>query len=42
MSAIEVGIAVDYYTQKIPLIIFNDPKQFFVSAYVSLIFGGRW
>ena len=41
ISAIEVGISGEYYTKKIPQMIYNEQKQFFFSAYFSLLFGKR-
>jgi hypothetical protein len=41
LNAIEVGIAADIYTKKIPQLLYNDPKQFFFGAYVSIMFGKR-
>jgi hypothetical protein len=41
LSAIEIGIAADFYTKKIPLIATVPYKQFFVSAYATIMFGGR-
>jgi hypothetical protein len=41
ISAIEVGITGEYYTKKIPQMIYNEQKQFFFGAYFSLLFGKR-
>ncbi len=41
LSAIEVGLTAEYYTKKIPQMLFYKQDQFFVSAYVSLVFGRR-
>ena len=41
ISALEVGIAGDYYTKKIPIILQNPQRQFFFSGYVAIIFGKR-
>jgi len=41
VSAIEVGLAGEFYTKKIPQIIYVKQKQFFFSAYVSILFGRR-
>jgi hypothetical protein len=41
VSAIEVGITGEYYTKKIPQMIYNEQKQFFFGAYFSLLFGKR-
>lgn len=41
VSAIEVGLAGEFYTKKIPQLIWIKQKQFFFSAYVSILFGRR-
>jgi hypothetical protein len=41
LSAIEVGLTGEFYTKKIPQIIYIKQKQFFFSAYVSILFGRR-
>jgi hypothetical protein len=41
VSAIEVGISGEYYTKKIPQMVYNPQKQFFFSGYVAIIFGKR-
>jgi len=41
VSAIEVGVAAEFYTKKIPQMFDNKEKQFFFSAYFALLFGKR-
>jgi hypothetical protein len=41
VNAIEVGVTGEYYAKKIPQMVFNKEEQFFLSAYVSLMFGKR-
>lgn len=41
VSAIEVGIAADFYSKKFPLMVHEKPRQFFFTGYVSLLFGRR-
>ncbi len=41
ISAIEVGLSADFYTKKIPQMVYNKEKQFFFSGYVAIIFGKR-
>ena len=41
VSAIEVGLSGEFYTKKIPQMIYVKQKQFFFSAYVSIMFGRR-
>ncbi len=41
LSAIEIGINAEYYTQKMPVIVYAPEKQFFFNAYIALEFGKR-
>lgn len=41
LAAIEVGVAAEFYTKKIPQMFDNKEKQFFFSAYFTLLFGKR-
>jgi hypothetical protein len=41
ISAIEVGVAADLYSKKIPQIVYSPEKQFFFSGYVTILFGKR-
>jgi hypothetical protein len=41
LTAIEVGMSVEYYTKAIEQMIFMDPKKVFVSGYVAIMFGKR-
>lgn len=41
LSAIEVGLTGEYYSKAVPQLVYTKPKQFFVSAYVSIMFGKR-
>ena len=41
LAAIEVGVTAEYYTKKIPQMLFNKQNQFFFSAYVAVAFGRR-
>lgn len=41
VSALEVGITGEYYTKTIPIIIRSEPKRFFLSGYVAIMFGKR-
>lgn len=41
VSAIEVGLAAEYYTKKIPQMVNTKENQFFFSAYFTLMFGKR-
>ena len=41
VSAIEVGVIGEFYSKKVPQMIYQKEKQFFFSAYVALVFGRR-
>jgi hypothetical protein len=41
MSALEMGVSAEYYSQKMPIMLLNKEKNLFVTGYVSLIFGSR-
>jgi hypothetical protein len=41
VNAIEVGVTGDFYSKKIPQMIYQKQKQFFFSAYVAIMFGRR-
>lgn len=42
VSAVEVGVDGEIYTQKINIMVNNPGKRFYYGAYVSLLFGKRW
>ncbi|MEO6730705.1 MAG: hypothetical protein ABIN01_05775 [Ferruginibacter sp.] len=41
LSALEVGISGEFYSKKIPQLVYTKPQQLFVSAYVTIMFGRR-
>ena len=41
VTAIEVGVMGEFYSKKIPQMIYQKQRQFFFSAYVALVFGRR-
>lgn len=41
VSAIEAGIQTEFFAQKVPQMLYNKEKQFFFSAYISLLLGRR-
>lgn len=41
VSGIEIGISVDAYTQKIPILLFAKQKQVFFQGHIALVFGRR-
>lgn len=41
VSALELGISAEVYTQKIPIMALQKDKSFFFQGYVSILFGRR-
>ena len=41
LTAIEVGLAAEFYSKKVPQMFDNKQKQFFFSAYFTILFGKR-
>ncbi|MEI9956795.1 MAG: hypothetical protein WDM90_10950 [Ferruginibacter sp.] len=41
VSAIEVGVTGEFYSKKIPQMLYNKQQQFFFSAYFAIMFGKR-
>jgi hypothetical protein len=42
IKALEVGMALDAYGKEIPIMAFTKNKQFFLSFYITLIYGHKW
>ncbi|HUQ67264.1 MAG TPA: hypothetical protein VM101_13970 [Flavitalea sp.] len=41
VTAIEVGLSGEYYSSKIPQMLYSPDKQFFFNAYVAILLGRR-
>jgi hypothetical protein len=41
VQALEIGMSLDAYTAKIPMLVFNDPKQLFFQGHIAFVFGRR-
>lgn len=41
VGAIEVGLKGEYFSQKVEQMAYVDPKNFFFSGYIALVFGKR-
>ncbi len=41
LSAIEVGLNAEFYSQKIPILLLNKENNFFFNAYAAITFGKR-
>jgi len=42
IKAVETGVVVDFFPKAIPVMAFNDPYRYFVTAYLSFSFGKRY
>jgi hypothetical protein len=41
VSALEIGLSVDAYAKKVPILLYNEDKQFFVQGHIAILFGRR-
>jgi hypothetical protein len=41
VSGLEIGISGDFYSSKIPVLLFQKERQFFYQAYIAVLFGKR-
>lgn len=41
VSGIEIGLSVDFYASKVPLMLFQKERQLFFQGHVALLFGKR-
>lgn len=41
LSAMEVGVNAEYYTQSMPILLLNKERKLFLNAYIALVFGKR-
>ena len=41
VSAIEIGVSADFYSSKIPQMLFQKENQFFYQGHISVMFGHR-
>ncbi len=41
LSAIEIGINAEFYSQKMPIVLLNKENSFFFNAYAAITFGKR-
>jgi hypothetical protein len=41
VTAIEVGVNAEIYSQKMPIMLLNKEKRLFVNAYAAINFGRR-
>ena len=41
VQALEIGMSVEAFAQKIPIMVYSDPKGFFFQGHVAFVFGSR-
>lgn len=41
VQALQIGLSIDAYPQKIPQMVYQKPKQIFVEGHLAYVFGGR-
>lgn len=41
VSAVEIGISIEAYSSKIPILLFAKQKQFFFQGHIAIVFGRR-
>ena len=41
LSALEIGLNAEYYSQTMPILLLNEEKKFFFNAYIAILFGKR-
>jgi hypothetical protein len=41
VNGLEIGVSVEAYAKKIPIMLFQDEKRMFFQAYLALLFGKR-
>ena len=41
LSALEIGISGEFYTQEMPIMVNAEQKRFFYNAYIAIEFGSR-
>ena len=41
ITAVEVGISTEFYSSKIPILLFQKEKQFFYQGHIAIMFGHR-
>lgn len=41
VNGLEIGMQAEFYSQKIPIMLFQNDKRFFWNAYLAILFGRR-
>ena len=41
IQALEIGMSIEGFSQKMPIMVFNDPQQLFFQGHIAFVFGTR-
>ena len=41
VQALEIGMSLEAYAQKIPIMAYNEPKRLFFQSHIAFVFGSR-
>lgn len=41
IQALEIGMSLEAFAQKIPILVYNDPKRLFFQGHIAFVFGSR-
>ena len=41
VQALEIGMSIEAYAHKIPIMVYSDPKQLFFQGHIAFVFGNR-
>ena len=41
VSGLEIGLSADFYSSKVPILLYQKERQFFYQAYLAVLFGKR-
>ncbi len=41
VTAVEIGVSADFYAAKVPLMLFQKERQFFLQGHIAILFGKR-
>jgi len=42
VKALEVGAIIDAYPQEIPIMALTENNRFFLSFYITIMYGRKW
>ena len=41
IQALEIGMSVEGFAQKIPMLVYNEPRRLFFQSHIAFVFGSR-